>query len=556
MIHLIEAVFQKDFATEYMIITMASEESKDNHYDIHVIQNNIIEGLLKLQVRDVNQEMQYFYDIKGYISMAELQEREKYTGGIIVKIMMDLNCCMAMLDEYLLDKDALYLDEHFIYYHTQTQRCAFTYIPGHCQSVKEQMKTLISWMMKHIDYGRKADVNLVYELYRKVENDEDYMQMFGGDDFEQREQQDIRQDLEMNPYITSNQYLPKNQHGKLSQYVGQNQHKKSRRYFDSLQKAKTKAKPENIDGNGKVNVKANTKANTKANNISTNASVESVNAIANGETVNAINRVCTYICIGTGVAGGVSFLFRKALCIWFRTQRGIVLREMLLPFIFLICCAGMGIVLIILQLKQRQNSGSEKESKGMHPLTDEKAMFSKPDSFENGDNLIDGHTFEYQYHYENSISKHKDNSSYKNRLRHKDKDDFWDEEPSIDYLEICKNQTSVLQKQTPFSETVVLENHTILQLVSMMTGEVIVVSFYPFTIGKNEKVVQYCIDSDVVSRRHVQLTKENQKYYITDLHSTNGTWVNDKQLMPGRAYELHQGETVKIADICYEVKIE
>ena len=542
MIHLIEAVFQKDFTTEYMIITVASEESKDNHYDIQVIQNNTIEGLLKLQVRDVNQEMQFFYDIKGYISMAELQEREKYTGDIIVKLMMDLNCCMAVLDEYLLDKDALYLDEHFIYYHPQTQSFAFTYIPGHCQPVKEQMKTLISWMMKHIDYGRKADVNLVYELYRKIENDEDYMQMFGGDDFEQREQQDMSQDLEMNPYITSNQYLPKNQH------------KKSRRYFDSVQKAKTKAKPENIDGNGKVN--------EKANNISTNASVETVNAIANVETVNVINRVCTYICIGTGVTGGVSFLFRKALCIWFRAQMGIVLREMLLPFIFFICCAGMGIVLIILQLKQRQNSGSEKESKGMYPLTDEKAMFSKPDSFENGDNLIDGHTFEYQNHYENSISKHKDkfghkdSSGIKGNIQHKDKDDFWDEEPPIDYLEICKNQTSVLQQQTPFSETVVLENHTILQLVSKMTGEVIVVSFFPFTIGKNKKVVQYCIDSDVVSRRHVQLTKENQKYYITDLHSTNGTWVNDRQLMPGRAYELHQGETVKIADICYEVKIE
>ena len=284
MIHLIEAVFQKNFTTEYMIITVASEESKDNHYDIQVIQNNTIEGLLKLQVRDVNQEMQFFYDIKGYISMAELQEREKYTGDIIVKLMMDLNCCMAVLDEYLLDKDALYLDEHFIYYHPQTQSFAFTYIPGHCQPVKEQMKTLISWMMKHIDYGRKADVNLVYELYRKIENDEDYMQRFGGDDFEQREQQDMSQDLEMNPYITSNQYLSKNQH------------KKSRRYFDSVQKAKTKAKPENIDGNGKVNV--------KANNISTNASVETVNAIANVETVNAINRVCTYICIGTGVTGG------------------------------------------------------------------------------------------------------------------------------------------------------------------------------------------------------------------------------------------------------------
>ena len=168
-----------------------------------------------------------------------------------------------------------------------------------------------------------------------------------------------------------------------------------------------------------------------------------------------------------------------------------------------------------------------------------------------------------QLKQQNSISKHKDkfghkdSSGIKGNILHKDKDDFWDEEPPIDYLEICKNQTSVLQQQTPFSETVVLENHTILQLVSKMTGEVIRV-FHSFLLplARMKRLCSIVLIPMWSVEDMVQLTKENQKYYITDLHSTNGTWVNDRQLMPGRCYELYQGETVKIADICYEVKIE
>jgi pSer/pThr/pTyr-binding forkhead associated (FHA) protein len=46
------------------------------------------------------------------------------------------------------------------------------------------------------------------------------------------------------------------------------------------------------------------------------------------------------------------------------------------------------------------------------------------------------------------------------------------------------------------------------------------------------------VPDDNISRRHVQFTLHNNTFYITDLKSTNGTFVADKRLTPGQATPL------------------
>ncbi|MFP4324342.1 MAG: FHA domain-containing protein [Anaerolineales bacterium] len=49
-----------------------------------------------------------------------------------------------------------------------------------------------------------------------------------------------------------------------------------------------------------------------------------------------------------------------------------------------------------------------------------------------------------------------------------------------------------------------------------------------------------------VSREHIRIYHENETYYLTDLRSKNGTWVNGEQLKDSTV-ELHDGDEVSIA---------
>ena len=60
---------------------------------------------------------------------------------------------------------------------------------------------------------------------------------------------------------------------------------------------------------------------------------------------------------------------------------------------------------------------------------------------------------------------------------------------------------------------------------------------------------QIVVNSDSVSRRHARLTIESGQRLITDLQSTNGTYINN---MPVLSHFLKNGDQVKIGDTIFK----
>ncbi len=65
-------------------------------------------------------------------------------------------------------------------------------------------------------------------------------------------------------------------------------------------------------------------------------------------------------------------------------------------------------------------------------------------------------------------------------------------------------------------------------------------------IGRDEKADIFLNDSQV-SRSHARITIENGQYYITDLESTNGTFIDNAQLLPGKRELWSADKAVRIA---------
>lgn len=105
--------------------------------------------------------------------------------------------------------------------------------------------------------------------------------------------------------------------------------------------------------------------------------------------------------------------------------------------------------------------------------------------------------------------------------------------------------TTVLGSATPQSKRLTYFGN----LLRRKNGENHVIDKTKYTIGKDSLHVDLCIkDNSAISRQHAVLEAKNGAMYITDLGSTNGTFLNGKRLAQGQANEIHYGDTILIAD--------
>ena len=69
-------------------------------------------------------------------------------------------------------------------------------------------------------------------------------------------------------------------------------------------------------------------------------------------------------------------------------------------------------------------------------------------------------------------------------------------------------------------------------------------------LGKNPKVKLY-IDRETISQFHAKFDYADRNYYIEDMNSTNGTFVNDEMLNYKEKRVLSPGDVLRFADVKY-----
>lgn len=66
-----------------------------------------------------------------------------------------------------------------------------------------------------------------------------------------------------------------------------------------------------------------------------------------------------------------------------------------------------------------------------------------------------------------------------------------------------------------------------------------------FLLGKNGQQVHGVIEADGISRLHARITKQGNIYYIEDLNSTNGTYLNEIPLEYHQKKELYKNDHIR-----------
>ena len=99
-------------------------------------------------------------------------------------------------------------------------------------------------------------------------------------------------------------------------------------------------------------------------------------------------------------------------------------------------------------------------------------------------------------------------------------------------------------------------------LVRKNTGERIQLKAPEFHLGRDPEFADYCFsERDIgVGKSHAIIYSRNGQYYVRDLKSLNGTFINGEQI-PGdkdreKEHVIKSGDTISFANIDFVFKVE
>ena len=69
------------------------------------------------------------------------------------------------------------------------------------------------------------------------------------------------------------------------------------------------------------------------------------------------------------------------------------------------------------------------------------------------------------------------------------------------------------------------------------------------SLGRHPDLVDEIVADENVSRRHLRIAAEGDRFYVEDLHSSNGTFLNEQRLSPFKPARLDYGAKVALGDL-------
>ena len=108
------------------------------------------------------------------------------------------------------------------------------------------------------------------------------------------------------------------------------------------------------------------------------------------------------------------------------------------------------------------------------------------------------------------------------------------------------NATVLLDEEAP-----VIANATYLIVNRKGQTEKITITQSPFIIGRNAAAVDYMEDSVGISRTHIEISENENGFFVKDLGSKNGTKQNGQPLVAYKNYPLNDGDHILIGKVEY-----
>ena len=158
---MLEVEIVHDINKNYLVI----QGKKEKQYMVKMLEGNSIKGLLDLDVRKLDNEEKFYYDITGKETILQKSEKTKWNKREITQLVSEILDAIGRAREYLLQPEHFVLEPEYIYRQMDTGTISLCYTWNYERNINEQLTELFSYFLEQVDYSDREAVELVYKFY-------------------------------------------------------------------------------------------------------------------------------------------------------------------------------------------------------------------------------------------------------------------------------------------------------------------------------------------------------------------------------------------------------
>lgn len=504
----IEAEVKRDMHNHYLILK-TDENNMDHSYRLKMLQNNKINGLLPLEVRVIDNLNMYYYDITSKQPLSNIFGRGYLKNKQIKEVMIGILDAIKPSNEYLLDENDFILEPEYIYLNFTNNEVSLCHVVGYKKNIKKQLSEFIEFLMNKVDYIDESAVILTYGLYKLSSEDRcTFEELYKHLEKSEKREDNIEEKKETEQHI---QIERKQEERKVT-----------------IQKAETECNTNNQEEHEKIPLMDEKVESEEEVTIISKKSILFI--------LLSIFAILTIILI----ALKLEFIYNSkhkldvtkvfGLFIVIGSLEGYLLNKIL---------AKEHRTTKIIHKIEYINPGKmyyDKNNESHHLFKN-----SKPHSNYQNEGVELKMNESDEIIHNTSINSTPSDINRKNNLIVNVLDSSLINEEQKD---IWSNQTTLLSDLSEPTDFKLFalepEKYTDIDLIE-----------FPFFIGKLKTNVNFAIENNTISRFHAKIEKEKDQFYITDLDSTNGTYVNDMKLETREKKEIFFNDRIRFADIRY-----
>ena len=486
----IDFSYERDDFASYLVLKV-QDEGKLINYQLDMMINNRIPGLLPLDVRHKNNETYFYYNITSKITLLQFLKRTKIKKDQLIGILLQIIETMLAGMNFLLYNKCFIFQENYIYINPATCEIYLIYAP--IQVEADVNNVLRNFILNLVMYS--ADI-------ADESNSNDYL-------------------LKILDYVRCDTFNVSD-FDKLLIKLSNEENGKTEKEYESFKEFEEPYKPISIDE--KICGLSKNSVNTKKKKIETNP--------ANSSTLSAkLKKHRTQLLI---------FVVIQAIIVLVVLMYGNFVK--LSGGNIKTSYFGIGIIVLCLEVlifknlfnktnKENIVDGAKEDKADTDSDKQQKSQFVNNSIYNinksGGNNICNGIGFD-NINCDN-YTKQKCHSS--------------DIEIHSDMNDGFSNNTVLLSEEKNRKPFLRFEADGIIEETHICKDD--------FIIGRLNDKVDYSIKNNAVGKMHAQITNHEGKYYVKDLNSINGTYLNKVRIESNIEYEIKDGDRIIFANSEY-----